>query len=205
MKLLLTVAVLLLGDSTWARSQDPRIKSWKTLANDNGFEFKYPDCWTVRPDNPDEMNMPVTVAHFVVAEESSSCARPLLNPPHQNLVGFTGGLDRTTKKESIKDIEQMEKHAKSNLDRKEWLFFKRLKVGPDDAVTFVKFHKDVNYTSIYWAMELFCPTVKISYSGPAIKNPDSSYYEKFKAGDIALPEPEKTIFESIRCIEPRKN
>ncbi|OFZ54542.1 MAG: hypothetical protein A2428_00355 [Bdellovibrionales bacterium RIFOXYC1_FULL_54_43] len=204
MKSLITAILAVLGVSALALAQNPRIKSWKTLTNDNGFEFKYPDCWTLRPDNPDEMEMPVTAAHFVVAEETKACARPLLNPPHNNLIGFTAGIRATTKEESLKIIKRWEKAAKNAIERKDWSFFKRLKFGPDDAIVVVEFHNDIKYNWIAWRTEIFCPTVKISFGGPAIKDPDPSYFEKFKAGEMAMPEPEKTIFNSIRCIEPKR-
>jgi hypothetical protein len=43
-------------------------------------------------------------------------------------------------------------------------------------------------------MELYCPTIRVSIAGPTIKDPDPSYFEKFKSGDMAMPEPEKNHF-----------
>ncbi len=203
MKLLTIAAVALIGNSSVAYAQDPRIKAWKTLTNDNGFEFKYPDCWVVKPDNPDETEKPIKSAHFITVEETKSCARPLLNPPHQNLVGFNGGIVKSTPEEARKEIAILERNSKNNIARKEWLFFKRLKIGSDDAIVAVTFDKDVKFTTIGWGMTLYCPTGRVSFGGPGIKDPDPSYFEKFKAGDMAMPEPEKTIFESIRCVKPK--
>jgi hypothetical protein len=149
------------------------------------------------------MDTPVTEARDLAVVEAKTCARPSLNPPHQNSVRISGGWVKTTQKQSHKDILQKEEHSKNNIARNEWLLFKHIKIGTDDAIIEVGFHKEGQQTTIGWTMELYCPTERISFSGPAIKNPDPSYFKKFKAGDIAMPEPEKTIFESIRCIEPK--
>jgi hypothetical protein len=203
LKFLTLAAFILLGNISVTHAQDPRIKSWKTLTNENGFEFKYPDCWVVKPDNPDEMDKTTTSAHFVVVEETKSCARPLLNPPHQNLVGFNGGIVKSTPKEALKEISILERNSKNKIARQEWLFFKHLKVGSDDAIVIITLNKDVKFTTIGWGMTLYCPMTQVSFGGPGIKDPDPSYFEKFKAGDMAMPEPEKTIFESIRCVKPK--
>ncbi len=144
-----------------------------------------------------------TEARDIAVEETKSCPKPLHNPPQLNSVGFSVGWDKPTKEESKKTIQWREKNAKKNIARKDWLYFKHFKVGLDDATVVVEFHKGVKHTSIGWLTEIFCPTVKISFGGPSILDPDPSYFEKFKAGDMAMPEPEKTIFESIRCIKPK--
>src|ERR1700722_7064689 len=108
MKIILIFIVSLLPLATSA--QDSRIKSWKTLANENGYEFKYPDCWTVRPDNPDETNDPVTKARDIALEETKNCAMPLLYPPQPNFLSFSAGWKRTPPHEEVlKKIESLEK------------------------------------------------------------------------------------------------
>ena len=188
-----------------AQSKDSRIKSWKTLTNDNGFEFKYPDCWEPRVDNPDEGDLGTTSAHDVAVTETSKCARPLLDDPQENHAGIGGGRGKTMTEEEVKkEINFREKNAPNDILRKELLYFKKFKVGSNDAIVYVDFHQMVGYSYIDWIAEIYCPTTKVTYGGPSIKDPDKSYYDKFKAGDLAMPEPEKTIFESVRCIEPKK-
>ena len=188
-----------------AQSKDPRIKSWKTLTNDNGFEFKYPDCWTVRTDNPDEGKDSVTEARDLAIEEGAECKRPLFDPPQQNSIGISGGWDKLrSKEEAMKEITSIESHSQNKILRKEMLIFKHLKVGSDEVIIYVERLPNVNYVQIRWIMKVYCSSVKVSIGGPAIKDPDQVYFDKFKAGDLAMPEPEKTIFESIKCVEPKK-
>jgi hypothetical protein len=197
--------IALLSFSGPALGSDSRIKAWKTFSSNYGYVFKYPDCWVIKSDNPDELDTPLKDAHEIAVEESRSCARPLLNPPHQNVVGFSAGREVTQKKEDLfKEIKRRETDAPTNIARKEWLYFKHLKVDSNNALVDVRFEKNVGYTWIKWEMTLYCSGFKVFYSGPAIKNPDQTYFDRFKAGDIALPEPEKTIFESIHCTEPKK-
>src|SRR5690606_13040158 len=55
--------------------------------------------------------------------------------------------------------------------------------------------------AIRWKMEMTCHGYKIFIGGPSIGYPDESYFKKFKAGDMALPEPYKSIYDSVRCTE----
>jgi len=188
-----------------AQATDPRIKSWKTLTNENGYSFKYPDCWTVVTNNPDETEDPVTKAKDIAVEETKACARPQLDPQLQNGIGISAGWTKTSPKEEIlKKLERLEKDSSNNISRKDWMFFKHFKIDSDEAYIVVNLYKDVHYNWIRWEMTLYCPKYEVIYGGPAIKNPDQSYLDRFKAGDIALPEPEKTIFESIHCTDSKK-
>jgi hypothetical protein len=51
-------------------------------------------------------------------------------------------------------------------------------------------------------LQLYCNDRKISFTGPMIERPGRSFDEKFKRGDTALPEPERTIYDSIKCTSP---
>jgi hypothetical protein len=196
--------IALLSFSGPALGSDSRIKAWKTFSSNYGYVFKYPDCWDIKPDNPDELDTPVQDAHDIALEESKKCVRPLLNPPHQNIVGFSAGRVKTPQKDKLlKELNSLEKNSVSKIDRKDWLYFKHFKIGLNDAYVDVRFEKMVGYSYLFWEAVLYCPTYEVLFSGPAIKNPDQTYFDRFKAGDIALPEPEKTIFESIHCTEPK--
>lgn len=192
MKALLVVVASLLPFSAYA--QDPRIKSWKTVANENGYEFKYPNCWKVVTNNPDETNDPVTKARDIAVEETEGCARPLLDSPQPNGISFSAGWKKTPPRDEL-----LKKIAKAETNAKSFLFFKRTKPTAGNGYVYADLHKDVGFTWIRWEMKLFCPNYEVFYSGPTIKNPDQSIMDRLKAGDIALPEPEKTIFESVRC------
>jgi hypothetical protein len=59
---------------------------------------------------------------------------------------------------------------------------------------------------IRWQTKVYCSDWWISITGPAIDEPniDKSMFEKFKKGDLALPEPYNTMINSFRCIPAKQ-
>lgn len=197
MKHLLVCALWIV--SLAANAADTRIKSWKTLTNANGYTFTYPDCWVVKTDNPDELEDPVTKAHDIAIAETKSCSRPLLDDPQPNVIGISAGRDKVPLKKQLSEML-----AKASSNSKSDTFFKQIKTGLGEGYLYVDLFNEPGYVWIRWQMRLFCPKSVIFVTGPAIKNPDKAYFDRFKTGDSALPEPEKTIFESIRCTDSKK-
>lgn len=198
-----TTALLIFASPSFG--EDSGVKKWKTFTSDYGYEFKHPNCWKVLPNNPDETEMQPKGAHDVAVEESKVCSTQLLMPPHQNGVGISSGWSKSpSAEERKKKLDRIERNSAITISRKEWLYFKRFKNEDNDAYVYVQSYKEVGYSWIRWQMTLFCPVYEVTYTGPMVKNPDQSYFDRFKAGDIALPEPERTIFDSIRCVKPKR-
>ena len=182
--------------------------SWKTFRSDYGYEFKYPSCWEVHQDSPDEPAPTRSAEKVIAVDETASCPRPRMHPDVPNGIGIMGGLHPLkSKEEGLKKLQLTLRNGDTWIGRRAlpdgWQVYKHIKVDTHgEAVVYVE---NVNYDhNIRWKMTLYCPTQRIDFSGPQIKNPDESYYRKFKAGDMATPEPEKTIYESIRCVAPKK-
>jgi hypothetical protein len=204
MKYLIASLILICGFQVWAQTVAPAIKSWKTFRSDFGYEFKYPDCWKTGINDPDENGSTETVKDVLV-EETSVCSRPRLDPEIPNGLGFRAGWDPPKTKEAArKEIEFREKNSSNDIARKEDFLFKKLKLGSDDAIAWVEFLPNGDYKDIRWKLTIYCSNWWVSVGGPTIRNPDKSYFDKFKVGDLALPEPEKTILESIRCVPPKQ-
>jgi hypothetical protein len=185
-----------------ADSSSPQIAKWKTFRSDSGFELKYPDCWTVQIDDPDN-SMPLTEALDILVGESTGCPkpRPRFDPETPNGIGISGWEVFKTKEEATKDLAREEPWIKAEILRKEKLAGKRRKLGSDEAVTYIEI---LPYNIIRWKTKLYCPHQRALMIGsPTIKNPKPEMLEKIKAGDLNPPEPERTIIESIRCVEPR--
>lgn len=206
MKTLISILLVLIGLSSQADEKALVYKNWKTFRSDYGYEFKYPDCWTVNGDGPDEPDTVTPSSKNIITIESDACKRPRMDPEVPNGVGISAGWrSLNSKDEALKKIESIAKRADNTVKRDEWKIYKRLKIeGDGEAIIYVENHHNVTYTWIRWQMDLNCPTKHIDIAGPSIRNPDELYNKKFKAGDLALPEPEKTIYASIKCIEPKK-
>ena len=187
--------------------------TWKTFHSDYGYEFKYPSCWEVHQDSPDESAPTLGAEKSIAVDETASCPRPRMDPSSPNGISIMGGWNPLkSKEEGLKDLQATLKSADNGVIRRKqpdgWQVYKSLKVGSDgEAIIYVRNVQKTSATGNYvirWEMSLYCPTQQINFSGPTIRNPGESYYSKFRAGDLALPEPEKTIYESIRCVEPEK-
>jgi hypothetical protein len=185
-----------------ADSNSLQIATWKTFRSDSGIELKYPDCWTVQIDDSDH-SMPLTEALDILVGESTACPkpRPRFDSETSNGISFSGWEVFKTKEEATKDLNKMEPWIKAEILRKEKLGGKRRKLGADEAVTYIEI---MPYNRIRWEIKLYCPHQRaFLISGPVIKDPKPEMLEKIKAGDLNPPEPERTIIESIRCVEPK--
>lgn len=201
------ILVIIMMSSQFANSEDktPIYKSWKIFRSDYGYEFKYPDCWSLEPARADEPGSIKSTTREISMHEARLCERPQFYPPYQNSVNVIGGWNPLkSKDEGLKKLRLAEMGSDTTVKRDDWKIYKTLTIGSDNAFVYVERFKMVGYEYIQWQMDLYCPTQLIRITGPAIKDPGESYNKKFKAGDLALPEPEKTIYESIRCVEPKK-
>lgn len=202
------VFLLLLVSATFslahAQEKGP-YKNWKDFTSDYGFEFKYPDCWTLKGDSPDAPRIANSSTDSILVTETDICKRPLMYSSAPNGISmFVDPVSLSSKEQGLKEIESVKEHSDSHIARDRWKIYKTLKVeGDGNAQIYVQSNKNVTYKWIRWQMELYCPTRLIRFVGPAIKDPDEALLKKFKAGDLALPEPEKTIYESIKCVEPK--
>jgi hypothetical protein len=182
-------------------SKSGTIKSWQTFRSDQGYEIKYPDCWVVEIDDPDTVGA-ISAAPSIFIEESTKCSRVRFDPAIPNGIGIVREMYKT-KEAFAKDAMLTEKWNKARVEKKEDLIFKKYKVGKNEVFAYVEVVPS-DSSKIRWWTKIYCPSMRsFSITGPTIKNPNPSYYEKFKAGDLALPEPEKTIIESAHCVEPK--
>ena len=206
MKYLILSAILLGPLLSQAENKVPVYKNWKTFKSDYGFEFKYPDCWIIKGDGPDEPDMAEPESKGIFITETDICKRPIMYSSVPNGIGISAGWESLkSKDEGIKRITIAEKGSNITVQRDDWKIYKSLKINGDgNAFIYVENNNNVTYKYIRWEMSLYCLTHVIRFEGPSIQNPDDALLKKFKAGDLALPEPEKTIYESIRCVESKK-
>jgi hypothetical protein len=192
--------VALLGMGIRADAKEPVYKSWKIFKSDVGYQFKYPDCWEIRIDSPDEEGSLEKVRNIAVDEGPSCVTKQLYKSVDPNGIGMTGGYGpKRTRSEAVKEIEFRERSAPGGD-----LVFKHFKLGDTDAIAWVEHWPIGKY--IRWQTKVYCSDWWISITGPAIDelNVDKAIYAKFKKGDLALPEPYNTIINSIRCIPAKQ-
>ena len=207
MKKIVILLFFLAASNSFAKSKQYVYKHWKTFRSDYGYEFKYPSCWKVRGNSPDEAEIPDQKSQNVAAIENVSCERTRFDPDVPNGISFSAGWGQNLSDSAVKEkIKHYKAAAENNLARSVWKYFKQI-VTPNGGVgaIYVEYHKEVGYSFIRWTMNLFCNGNQIQISGPSIKNPNQSYYAKFRSGNLALPEPEKTIYASVRCIPPKNS
>jgi hypothetical protein len=201
MKFALLVGFLL-GVGIQTNAREPAYKSWKTFKSDVGYQLKYPSCWEIHIDWPDEDGPLEKVRHISVDEGPSCATKQLSEDIYRNGIGIVGGSGPKQKKsEAIKEIEFRKKFAQGDVARGDDFVFKHFKLGDADAITWVEKNSSLA-KDIRWQTKVYCPDWWISITGPAIDEPniDKSMFEKFKKGDLALPEPYKTMINSFRCI-----
>ena len=206
MNKIVLLAILLLGASTsFAKGNHYDYKHWKTWRSDWGYEFKYPSCWVLRVNNSDEPQTVTPKSKELSVMETNRCARPQMAKYVPNGIYISGGADPLKSVAAgQKQIKSILVHAKNNVIRNVWKTYKHIKINGNDELFWVGVDHDVNYREYRWKVNLYCPTQMISFSGPYIGNPSKTYDNKFKAGDLGIPEPEKTIYASIKCIPSKK-
>ncbi|NJM10496.1 MAG: hypothetical protein HC883_06535 [Bdellovibrionaceae bacterium] len=86
----------------------------------------------------------------------------------------------------------------------EYLAFKRFKLGDVDVIGWVS-EASVS-KDILWEMTVYCPGWWITVRGPGMdrEKVTPELLAKFKKGDLALFEPYKRIYESVRCIPAKQ-
>lgn len=184
-------------------AETAKIKSWKTFQSKLGFEFKYPDCWKVEIDDPDEKG-PTESSKNIFVGEKKECERPPFAPDVPNGIGFGAGNLFETQQEALDYITKRKSSSIARVADKTYLIFKDLSNISKENMAYLAYVEVLPYNQFRWRMNLYCQSLlSVSITATDIKNPDPSYYEKFKKGDLALPEPEKTILESVRCIPPK--
>ena len=199
MRILSLAIILLVSSNTLAKKTV--YKSWTNFQSDYGYEFKYPDCWEIKINNPDQEGELKKIKNIFVTE-IESCTTPRREEYTPNGIGFSY-IDTVTSENAKKEISIQEKSSKYRLENKSWLLFKKMRIdGGGEAIMYIEQH-DKWKKKIRWVMKLFCPTREIYIVGAGIQNPNKELLQKFERGDLAIPEPEKTVFESIRCIEPK--
>jgi hypothetical protein len=211
MKINLFLAILFLGMPARADSNSSVIKSWKTYKSDLGFAFKYPDCWELlnEDSNLDSKTVPIQSADIFSLVEKKNCARPRFVPSSINGIGFMKGedIEAKPKEDEAKSTRITDYNGNAAVKGGKYFYYKRGKIGSGDGIMWVESFTGVKGSkdsTIRWQFDVACPKRHILITGPAILNPENSYYEKFKLGDLALPEPEKTIIESFRCTSAKE-
>lgn len=201
MKSLILTIILFGAFYSHADEKAPTYKNWKTFHSDYGYEFKYPDCWKVGNLYVDDDEAPIESLITIFVGEKPNCE----GEPRANITFTLQNAQIKTKEDGLKEIKSLEMGSTNNILRKDWAFFKRIKIGSDEAYVIVSNKPPIaGHKDIEWAMGLYCPHMKIQIDGPAKLDPDKSLFDKFSSGDAAIPEPEKTIYESIKCVEPKK-
>lgn len=197
---LITISFLV---SSCATAEDRATNPWRTFQNDYGYEFRYPECWTVKNGDPYDEGEDPKGWSSTYAVETKKCRKDFNEAetnPRSISIDSGGPTDSktTTAKLSIN-----ERYLKSQLERKEWLFYKRIQVdGGGEAVLHVEvFSREKSRAR--WKMHLFCPKREFWVTFYSADAKNKEILEKLKNGDLAVPDPEKTIFESIRCIDPK--
>jgi hypothetical protein len=166
-----------------------------------GYQFKYPDCWEIIIDDPYEDGPMNTIRHIFIRERPSCLTKQLSRDVYPNGIGIVGGSGpRQKRSDAIKEIEFRESRQPSG-----YLVFKHFKLGGADVIACVDKNSSLR-KDIIWKAKVYCPDWWISITGPAIDEPnvDKAIYEKFKKGDLALPEPYNTVINSIRCIPAKQ-
>jgi len=195
------LSILFAALSSTALAEAPKYE-WTTFQSDYGYEVKHPTCWIPEINNPDETGEMKQVKHLFI-KEGPTCTTPQRYKFFPNGIGIDiSSAASNSLEEMKKKIEGREKFLSTEFKNKKSVFYKKTKIGEDEAIIYVEQFSKFN-PYIRWNMEIFCNHQWIKISSPSIGDPSPSYFEKFKAGDFGLPEPERTIYESIRCINPK--
>lgn len=189
---------LVLLASLQAHAEPLVYKSWKVFESDYGYEFKYPDCWKVGVNNAYDEG-PLLESMDVITQEES-CKTRKLDPEVPNGVSFAAGSKIDSKKREKRIALEASHVAKQTY----YLVSTRRAVDGDAELFSNVEYTDKLKNTYRWSATLFCPERIIEITGPTIKDPDKALLEKFKKGDLAIPEPYKTIFDSVKCTKDRK-
>lgn len=174
--------------------------SWQTFHSDQGYELRVPSCWSSSMNDPDEKGT-VSAAENVFFNEASTCIRPQHDVYIPNGVGIGAEAKFKTPASRTEEINNFEKYMKRRLAEKENILVKRYKIGSNETIAYIRYMDQKN--RIQWRARLFCASRSFDITIMTLKDPALQYFDKFKNGDLALPEPEKTVLESIKCVDPK--
>lgn len=181
---------------------DSGVTAKKTLVNNFGFEVQFPACWEVSSDDPDQEGS-FSKMRYIFVGESASCKTEhrRTNRPNGVSISVTDNALKSAADFSSfvkKQEDWFENMSKSNFG----LLMKSSK--SEDSYSYSRvFYPDSLKSYIRWEKYLYCRHATLFINGPSLDAPVDSYLKKFKLGDLAMPEPEKSIVESIKCIEPK--
>jgi hypothetical protein len=100
---------ILLGISVQAKAKEAVHKSWKTFKSDVGYQLKYPDCWEIIIDSPDESGPMDTIRNIFIRERPPCSTKRLSKDVDPNGIGIAGGYGpRQRRSDAIKEIELRE-------------------------------------------------------------------------------------------------
>ena len=177
-------------------------ESWKVFESDFGYSFKYPACWGIRIDSPDERGHLRQIHNLAVEEKT--CLTPPRDPEVNNGLGFQASLARHDKAAAAAKLEVVQREVSAELKNKNYLVSKTQKVDSDGTLVLYVESLSKLRKIIRWRAELVCPTRLISIGGASLKNPSEEVLKELAAGSLAIPEPYKTIFASVKCSKDKK-
>lgn len=192
--------LFLLFVSGYTNAEPKHNYHWKVFENGYGYQIKYPDCWEMFIDDPDEEGPFDTIRHISI-QETAACSTKRLYEDVPNGIGISVNIEKRTPGEALKEIEIRKKRAPQNDDQPA---FKCFKVEKKDAIGWVE---KINFLGdLRWMIKVYCPDWWITLGGPSMDHTHvtDELRAKFKKGDLAYPEPYKTIVDSIRCIPAKK-
>ena len=194
------IQLLIFCHSIVVLGNDLNTNTWSTFKSDYGYEVKYPECWEVRNDSPDDGELKLIRSINITAGKSCKIKNHDKNFVHN--FGFNA-LGEINPEFAKKEIINKSEHSKIKLKNREWLAFEKVAVKGNGVATVYVEEYNKTSKSIRWVVDLYCPTHKYYIIAGGTENPSREILQKFEKSDLAMPEPEKSIFESIRCVKPK--
>lgn len=187
------------------KSVPSSIKEWRNFETTKGFSLKSPTCWEIQNDDID-FEGPAEESSTIRLSESAACARPKLyeevHGPNSFQVAIFP-LVFKTEKERLKELEheiEVAKKVKATpelTEKRSRPFIRHLRIDGDDVIESVR---KLSNGTLRWSKVVYCKNLsKIRISGPMISHPHPKFLDRFENGQFSIPEPEKTIYESVRC------
>jgi predicted DNA-binding antitoxin AbrB/MazE fold protein len=174
--------------------------NWKTFQSDYGYEFKYPECWEVGISDFYEKGELKRIKSLSL-EAGKKCDSQIKNNGTDNLLSFNvvnGSRNSLTTVKKASD--EVESHHQAQSMNNTYLYFKKTSKNNPAQADVIEHYPDKN---IRWIRDIVCNNIVLSVFGPTAANPDKLLLEKIKGGDMSLPEPINTIYESVKCTKPK--
>ena len=189
----LALGILIFGQNILAEADS--YKSWKVFRSNYSYEFKYPQCWSVKIDDADYEGK-VEGSAYVIAQ-ANDCG--IKNSVEQS-VGFQVDFPKLKTSELTKKIADRQKELEAGLKNGDILHFEKKTLGGSTTYS-ISAYSDPFKKKIFSKMIVFCRSSEITVSGPAISNASAENIQRIKQSGTALIEPAKTIYSSVRCLE----